>query len=164
MKRTIILAALILAASCVKEHTATPLQPGDHLPDFSVITLTGKAVSKEDLAGKPSVIILFSTTCPDCHRQLPEVETIHRTAGEAVGVLAIARDEERDAVVSFWNRAGLTMDVAAPGSREVYDLFDRGSRAGVPLVYLSDANGVIKGFTDDKKTLTANEMLSILMP
>ena len=164
MKRAIILAALILTASCVKEHTATPLQPGDQLPDFSVITLTGQTAGKDILAGKPSAIILFSTTCPDCHRQLPEMELMHAAAGEAVGVLAIARDEGREAVASFWNSAGLSMDVAAPGNRQVYDLFDRGSRSGVPLVYLADENGVIKGFTNDRKTLTANEMLTILIP
>ena len=157
-------AAAAMTSSCVKQYTGQALSPGDTLPQFTVTTIQSKTVKTSDLIGKPSAIILFSTTCPDCHRQLPEMERIHTAAGEAVGVLAIARDEGCDAVASFWKSAGLSMDVAAPGNRQVYDLFDRGSRSGVPLVYLADENGIIKRFTNDTKTLTANEMLSILIP
>lgn len=165
MKRQHVLAALAaftFLCSCVKEHRTSPVQPGEPLPDFSVITIDGRTVSKKDLIDKPSVIILFDTRCPDCIRQLPEIEAVHRETGEAVGVLAVAREEDRASVASYWESAGYTIDVAAPGDRKVYDLFDRGSRSGVPLVYLSDSGGKVLRVGTDKAVLTADEITTIL--
>lgn len=161
-------AALLLAAlaapACVKDGRGVPVGPGECIPPFSTMTLEGRTVTDRDLLGKPSVVIFFSTTCPDCHRQLPEAEAVHIAAGEDANVLAIAREEDRETVSAFWTRNGFTMPCAAPGDRRIYDLFDRGSRSGVPLVYLTDGKGVVIGFTDDRKTLPADEMLRILNP
>lgn len=116
----------------------------------------------ENLKGKPSIIILFETTCPDCHAQLPEIERLHNTSGETVNVLAIARGEKAAAVTAFWKAFGYSMPVAAPGNRTIYDLFDRGSQTGVPQVYISDTEGTVIGYADWKKTITSDEILTII--
>ena len=126
VKRLTNLAALLsfaLAASCVKDAPGVRLQPGDSLPEFRTVTLAGQDAGTATLLGKPSAVILFSTTCPDCHRQLPELESAWRDLGDIVNVLAVARDETAKTVSSFWSASGYTMSVAAPGDRKIYDLF-----------------------------------------
>jgi peroxiredoxin len=165
VKRLTTLTALLsfaLAVSCVKDTPGVRLQPGESLPEFSTVTLTGQNAGTRTLLGKPSAVILFSTTCPDCHRQLPELESAWKDLGDVVNILAVARNETQTTVSSFWNASGYTMPVAAPGNRNIYDLFDRGSRSGIPLLYLSDAEGTVLTLADDKAVLPAGEIIRTL--
>ena len=165
MKRIAAITALlsfILAPSCVKDTPGVRLQAGDSLPEFRTVTVTGQDAGTRTLLGKPSAVILFSTTCPDCHRQLPEAESAFRSLGDAVNMLAVARDETEKAVSPFWTASGYTIPVAAPGNRSVYDLFDRGSRSGVPLMFLSDSEGTVLKVADDSAVLTSEEIIRTL--
>lgn len=158
-----LLPALLLSSlSCTKESGGTRVQPGEPLPAFRTATVWGREVSTADFLGKPSVVILFDTRCPDCHRQLPELEAAWAAAGELVNVIAVARDEGREAVTGYWQQAGYTMPVAAPGDRRIYDLFDRGSGSGVPQMYISSPGGVVVGSADDTRVMTAEEISEIL--
>lgn len=162
MKRLSVITVFLFAVlSCVKDPAGKRIQPGESLPAFSVTTLEGKTVSTSDLLGKPSVVVFFSTTCPDCHRQLPEIESVWLAADGNVNVLAIARDEDRGTVSTFWSKKGFTMPCAAPGNRRIYDLFDRGSRSGVPLTFVADPEGTVLLVSDDTKVLSSQEILSI---
>lgn len=159
----ILLVLTFLACSC--ERTAVThlhLEPGEQLPRFTVRLLDGGNVSTTDLFGKPSLIVFFSTTCPDCHRQLPEVESAYAMAGEGAAFIVIARDEGPETVGKHWTENGYTIPVSAPGDRTVYDLFDRGSHSGIPLLFISDAQGVVRHTADDSAVLTAQEMTRIL--
>lgn len=163
MKRLSIIALFLPAVlSCVKDLAGERIQPGESLPAFSVTTLDGKTVSTSDLLGKPSAVILFSTTCPDCHRQLPELQDVFDDGLNQYNILAIAREETAGTVSDHWKENGYTMPAAAPGDRRVYDLFDRGSRSGVPLLYLSDAAGKVRAVADDKATLYRDDIRNIL--
>lgn len=163
MKRLSIITVFLLAVlSCVKDPAGERIQPGESLPAFSVTTLDGKTVSKSDLLGKPSAVILFTTTCPDCKRQLPEVETVWKLQQNNVNVLAIARDEDRTTISAYWQSAKYTMPASAPGNRKTYNLFDRGSRSGVPLLFLCDTRGTVVRVADDTETISSNEIISTL--
>ena len=154
------MALVMMAVSCdktAKEH----FQIGETLPEFSVTTLDGENLSTASLKGKPSIVVLFTSTCPDCHKQLPEIEEVFANHKADINVLAISRGEDAKTVEAFWEDRGFTMPVAAPGDRVIYDLFDRGSATGVPQVYISNLKGEIIGFTNDKKVLTADEILTI---
>ena len=159
----IILAACLLAVSCEQDTPVKDrLHVGEQLPQFSTNTIEGRNVSTLDLLGKPSVIMFFSTTCPDCHRQLPQIQSAFDRTSDIAAFLAIARDEKEDKVRVFWNEAGYTMPVAAPGDRTIYDLFDRGSQSGVPQVYVSDAKGMIVLTADDSAVLSMDDIVRIL--
>lgn len=152
----------LLVLSCVKDGKGERLREGEPLPVFSVTTLNGTRFTTEDLAGKPSAVILFDTRCPDCHRQLPELEKAWLDLGNEISVIAIAREEGEDAVRDHWKTAGYTMPVAAPGNRTIYELFDRHSGSGVPQLYLADPSGTVIGYADDSKVMTSDKITSIL--
>lgn len=149
--------------SCVKDKQSSPVGAGESIPPFATVTMKGQNVSDKDLLGKPSVVVFFSTTCPDCHRQLPEIESLWLAADGNVNVLAIARDEDRETVSTFWSKKGFTMPCAAPGDRRIYELFDRGSRSGVPLTFVADPEGTVLLVSDDTKVLSSQEILSITL-
>lgn len=153
---------LTVCASCVKEESRDALPEGERIPQFELTLLDGTDISSGDLLGRPSVLVFFSTTCPDCHRQLPEVESAYTVVGEGAAFIAIARDEGPETVGKHWTENGYTMPVSAPGDRTVYDLFDRGSHSGIPLLFISDAQGVVRHTADDSAVLTAQEMTRIL--
>ena len=89
---------LLLAPSCRKTEVEEHFQIGEMLPDFSVTTTDGKKVTTSDLKGKPSIVIIFTTTCPDCTAQLPEVETVFAAHKEDINVLAVNRGEKEEAL------------------------------------------------------------------
>ena len=162
--RKAFLATLILTAlpSCVKDHTGTCLQEGEQLPEFTAILTGGQTVTSDDLTKKPSLVILFTTTCPDCHRQLPEVQSAWELLSEDANFLAVARGEGCETVEAFWKASGLTIPVSAPGDRTVYDLFDRGSGTGVPQVYISATGGKVLLTGNDKSQLSATQIIKAL--
>lgn len=141
---------LMAALSCRREDPVrgTHLQVGEKVPEFSAVTLDGKAVSNRDLLGKPSVIVLFDSTCPDCQRQMPAIQDYHERSSGTVSFLAIARKDTPESAQEYWENHGYSIPVVAEGSRRLFDLFDRGSASGVPQVYLCDASGTVTGYYD----------------
>jgi thiol-disulfide isomerase/thioredoxin len=51
---------------------------GAKLPDFTLETTSGQRMSAADLAGKPALIVVWLTGCPDCRRTLPNVLALHK--------------------------------------------------------------------------------------
>lgn len=156
MRQLIITLAALSAVSCAKETGADRehVSVGETIPAFTVTTMDGATVSTSTLLGKPSVIVFFDTTCPDCHRQLPEIEKVWRAFKGSIGAIAIAREQGPVPVRDYWHGNGLTMPVAAPGNRETFNLFDRGSKSGVPQVYVTDKEGRVTLYGNDKSILT----------
>ena len=67
------------AASCTRDNEedayekSSIVKVGDEIPDFSVTNETG-TVGKGDLAGKKTLLVLFSSACEDCRVVLPVLE------------------------------------------------------------------------------------------
>lgn len=162
--RIITLFTLLLTFLCCTKRGESPghLRIGEPLPEFSTFTLDGQNVSTASLLEKPAVIVFFSTTCPDCHHQLPEVEIAYKNYKYQASFLAIAREENETTVRNFWTQAGYSMPVSAPGNRVIYNLFDRDSGSGVPQVYIADRDGIVTAFSNDRKLLFAEDFYSIL--
>lgn len=157
-----LLAALLLGA-CTTEQLPERIQPGERVPEFRTHTIGGVNVASSDLLGKPGLVVFFSTTCPDCKVQMPEVEAAYRRLGDDVAFLAIAREEDEQTVSRYWKDAGYTVPVAAPGNRDLYNLFDRGSGSGVPLVVFFNEEGYVTGSSDDKSLQEAYQIVDRLL-
>lgn len=132
-----------MLAACVGEPDGSVLGNGDLMPVFEVVTVQGDTVKSSDLQGTESVIVLFNTTCPDCQRELPQIEAQAQTEPE-VRYLCIARAESPDSVVRYWYLQRLTMQVAATPDRRVYNLF---ARSGIPRTYRFSSTQRLISFT-----------------
>jgi len=156
LRKVIITLAALSTVSCLKE-TGTDgkhVGVGEVIPAFTVTTLDGTTTGSDALLGKPSVIVFFDTTCPDCQRQLPEIEAVWRELEGSINAVAIAREQGPDPVRDYWSGNDLTMSVAAPGNRRTFNLFDRGSKSGVPQVFVTDKDGRVTLYGNDQKILT----------
>lgn len=154
-----IICLLTLIMSCVKEDPKDHIQPGESLPSFSTVTLSGERVSDKTLAGKPSLIIIFTTVCPDCQRQMPEIQAAYEKLGNEAGFLAINRGEDIRTVQKHMEENGYTIPAVAEGDRYLYNLFDRESMSGVPQIYISDKDRMVRHYHDDTRTIPAAEII-----
>lgn len=134
-----------MLAACVgdKEEPAWELPDGSPLPQFSVTTSTGDVVSTSTFSGRGGMIVLFNTSCPDCRRELPEVQRIYDAAtgaGSGEVYICIARDEGEASIAAYWEEAGLTLPYSPQPDREVYDLF---ASRGIPRIFLVSPDLVV---------------------
>lgn len=114
---------------------------GDELPTFTVSMNDGSLLSTSDLRGKPSLIVFFSTTCPDCQRELPGLDKRFLEHGEDTTFVAISREESFADVSAYWETHDLHIPFSAQPDRHVYSLF---AKKGIPRVYISDGNCVVQ--------------------
>ena len=145
------IAALLLAfgmmpAACITEETTAAPQdivvPGDALPPFAVVMHDGTTASPATLAGRVAVIAFFTTSCPDCRRELPKLDELYRSYGaDSVAFVCISRGEGPESVAAYWQEQGLALPFSAQTDRTVYDLFARG---GVPRIYIADREGTVR--------------------
>lgn len=96
----------------------------------------GSTLTTDSLRGKPSVIVLFSTTCPDCQRELPGINQRYLAHGADTTFVAISREQGDKEVSTYWAEHKLSLPYSAQEDRTVFELF---ARKRIPRIYVSDA-------------------------
>ena len=83
--------ALLLATGIVRRGGR--FDEGRVAPDFQVQSLRDdKSLSLADFSGKTLVVTFFSTSCPSCKRELPDLQELKAEAGDDVEFLVITND------------------------------------------------------------------------
>ena len=146
MKKMFYLIAPVFAvmAGCVGEdepEVRSIVEVGDRLPEFSVVLNDGSTLTTEMLRGAESMIVFFTTTCGDCRRELPRINT-YADAHPEVRVVCISRSQTQQQVEALWEEKGLTMPYSVQTDAGVYSMF---ATAGVPRVYTADASLDVTG-------------------
>ena len=139
--------AAVCSLSCIKDKpTGADLAVGDRIPEFHVTMNDGSSVTDRQLCEGISVIVFFTTECPDCRETLPVVQEIYDDYhAKGVSFVLVSREEVDETIAEFWDSQGLTMPYSAQKDRHVYELF---ARTRVPRVYICK-DGIIKAiFTD----------------
>jgi thiol-disulfide isomerase/thioredoxin len=115
------------------------VREGNLAPEFSALSLDGKAVTLQDLAGKPAVLVFWASWCGPCRQEMPHVNELVRAYGDQIRVMGINLGEAPDVV------AGVA------GAMDYPVLLDeRSTIAGryavrtIPLVVVLDAAGRIR--------------------
>ena len=135
----------LTACSMNDDDVITPedniVNVGDALPAFTVTMSDGTLLSSSELRGKPSLIVFFSTTCPDCQRELPGLNERYLKHGSDTTFVAISREEAQQDVQAYWSAHSLSLPYSAQRDRTVYSLF---ARKGIPRIYISDSHGIVR--------------------
>ncbi len=89
--RTWILALTIISVSVLfSAPLAAGNGVGDKAPDFSAATLDGTPVTLSDHLGKkPLHLIFWATWCPNCLKEIPEINRLQERLGNRLAILAI---------------------------------------------------------------------------
>lgn len=148
MKRCLHILLFVFAlSSCIKEQQkGADLGVGDKIPDFTVTMSDGTQVTGALLRKGVSVIVFFTTQCPDCQETLPHIQQIYNEYAEkGVRFALISREDSQTNISAYWEKNSLTMPYSAQEDRTIYELF---AKTRVPRIYLAK-DGIIRSlFTD----------------
>ncbi len=100
MKRTLLglcLATVAGFAAPAPRTKPTPppvLSPGDTVPPFEAEGLDGKTHSVTFPAGTDTVLLFFMSSCPACHRMIPEWNREYEKRPAKLQVIGVLMDQE----------------------------------------------------------------------
>lgn len=135
-----LLCAALMLTACVHEDEPdirSVIADGDPLPRFEVDLSDGTHFSSESPGENGSLILFFTTGCPDCQRVLPLIQQTSLMS-PLTRIVAISRAEGEEAVAAYWRENSLTLPYSAQKSADIYRLF---ATAGIPRVYIADREG-----------------------
>jgi thiol-disulfide isomerase/thioredoxin len=108
------------------------------LPDFALTDLSGKAIAKEDLAGRIVLVEFWATWCPPCRSTLSWLGDLKKRYGDKIVVVAIAIESEETDVREVAKSLNIPLRWGM-GTPEIARAF--GDVTAVPTMYLFDSNG-----------------------
>ncbi len=142
--RNRILFAIVIPMLFAASQSLAAGTVGDRAPDFSATTLEGKALSLAEYRGKTPVYLVFwATWCPNCLREIPEINALQQKFGDRMAILSInvGINDSAEAAREYREEHGMKYPV----------VFDEGSRissryaiAGTPTQLLIGSDGVIR--------------------
>ena len=136
----------------------------DALPDFDLLDLAGNRVKLSDFAGQSVFINFFTTTCPPCIREIPDLIAVHETyADRGFVVLGISLDIRGAGVVKKLVSNRQINYPIVMGNREVVVAY--GNIRAIPTSFLiNDRHELVKKWvgmvSHDQLTRSIEAMLS----
>ena len=123
------------------------VRKGNSLPALPVTTLDGNSETLSSLLepGRPTLVNLWATWCIPCRQEMPELERIHRLAGEGgVKVIGVSLDDAvtRDHVPGFVTEMGVTYPIVVAEAEFIRNFYTT-DNVIVPISLLLDAEGII---------------------
>ena len=137
------------------------IEVGDRVPQFSAEGLDGTSFNSTSFTGKRSLLVLFVTTCPDCRRELPQIEWVRSQTKDNPNILmaAISREEEKSVVQDFWESEGFSIPVYLDPDRSIFSKF---AGSTVPRIYIINKSGVVEWMAIENLIISQEELLAKL--
>ena len=134
LKQIIFIAFLFLFSMCIQDdpEEVFSLKPGDSLPGFSV----------QDNKG-----------CPDCRKELPEIEKAYQQFrdDESIRFIAISRSQGYESLTDYWIKNAFTLPYSA---QEDDFIFQKFASQNIPRIYIASPEGIIVFASDDSYIVT----------
>lgn len=122
--------------------TRTPPQPGERVVWPTVTLLDGQRWGPAQAAGRPMIVVFWSTTCPFCLRHNAHVEKLRRAAVRgSPGILTVARDRDPAVVSAYLARHGYGFPVTLDQGPMASAL---STRRVIPLSVVVDREGRLR--------------------
>lgn len=167
MKHIFILLYLISCISCINEKEEDPkiinyINVNDKLPAFTVQNAAGEKLETQDLTGNVTLLVFFVTTCPDCKRELPKIESVWKALKEVpyFRLVAISRQQTPDTVAAYWKEQQFTMPYYLDPDRKIYSLFANNT---IPRLYIIDRENTVTWMAVKDMELTAQQLIEKLI-
>lgn len=121
------------------------LEKGMMAPNFTLTSVDGETIELSSLRGKKVVLNFWTTWCPPCQEELPEIQAFAKTTEDksvvAIGVNLTGEESGKEAVHSFVKQSNLTYPILYDMNNVVQKLY---RIVVIPTTYILDENGVIK--------------------
>ncbi|MGG0719675.1 redoxin domain-containing protein [Robertmurraya massiliosenegalensis] len=113
---------------------------GATAPDFTLSTLDGKDIQLSNLKGKKIMLNFWTTWCPPCKAEMPDMQKFFTEAGDEIEILAVNIDTSYD-VAGFVEDFNITFPVLLDKDGKVMKEY---RILTIPTTYFIDKNGVIQ--------------------
>jgi peroxiredoxin len=145
LDRILIAAMLLLAAGLVWVVYPTLevriVNAGDTAPNFSIVTESGRMVTRSDFGGKLLVLNFWASWCPPCIDELPSLNQFaQQYKDQGVVVIGISNDKNESLYKRFLTQRHVAFDTARDPEADIsasYGTFQ------IPETYLIDRNGKV---------------------
>jgi len=110
-------AALLGASAAVAQTAAPPAAPtkGDVVPVFETLAIDGKAWKLDFPKGSKTVLLFFLSSCPSCHKMIPEWNRAYERRPKKLEVVGVLMDQEPP---GFWGTISIAFPVVRAPGRE----------------------------------------------
>lgn len=160
---TLILTLPLFFSSCLgdKDHpeqTENHVQVNDTLPDFTVKNAEGEELHTNELKGHVTLLVFFITTCPDCQRELPKIESLWETLKNDpdFALVTISRGETTATVNEFWKKQKFTMPFYLDPDKIAFLQF---ANSTVPRLYLTNQENKVIWMAIEELQITPEQIL-----
>jgi len=139
-----VISLLVAGRSADAAALAAPVDTGEVavLPDLTFTDLSGRVVSKADLAGRVVLVDFWATWCPPCHGALAWLGEVQKQHGDRVVVLTLALESDEAEVRKIASDLGLPFRW---GMRTPEILRQFGDVSAVPTLLIFDRAGKAAG-------------------
>lgn len=137
----LLLAAALFFTGCLAGAQPSP-KVGQAAPDLTLARLDGGQVRLSELRGKVVLLNFWSTTCPPCRAEMPDLDSVYAEVKDKGGVvLAIDQREAPDTVSRFVAELRLTFPVGIDSDGSLFSLY---GVQFLPTSFVVDKNGIIR--------------------
>ncbi|HEB01468.1 MAG TPA: redoxin domain-containing protein [Candidatus Portnoybacteria bacterium] len=96
---------LLTASPTIKQEqepaeTSSPIE-GSLAPLFTLENLKGQEIALEDLRGKKTLLVFFSTRCSWCIKEVPHLNELYEENKSDIEIMAISLGEAKNTVSNF---------------------------------------------------------------
>jgi hypothetical protein len=114
-------AAALLAAALAAAQVGAPTAPaqspsrGDVVPVFESLGVDGRPAKVDFPKGSKTVLLFFMSSCPSCHKMIPEWNRAYERRPKDVKVVGVLMDQEPP---GFWGTIAIAFPVLRAPGRE----------------------------------------------
>ena len=100
------------------------------------------------------LIAFVNTGCPDCRKELPEIESAYQQFkdNEIVRFIIISRSQGYESLTEYWTNNQLTIPYSAQENDAVFKKF---ASQNIPRIYIASPQGIIVFTSDDSSNVVA---------
>lgn len=116
---------------------------GGTAPDFELPSLDGQRVRLSQFRGRPVWINFWTTWCPPCRAEAPDMEAVYKEkgGGERFVLLAVDIGESPTTVRDYVAKAGLSYTIVLDLTTAVASRY---GVVGIPTHFFIDKDGIIR--------------------
>jgi len=70
-------------------------------PDFAIQTREGHMITRASLAGKPTLMVFWASSCEVCREELPKIHQLFKKTQGTLGVVAIGFLDGKEAIMGY---------------------------------------------------------------
>ena len=140
-------------------------QLGDHVPQFVLNDINGKAVSLAKYSGKVILLNFWASWCHACKSEMSSMNDLYRSLNsKGLEVVAVSVDSSEDSLKSFLSGRAIAFPILFDKNGEGY--FQQFHVFGLPATFLINRKGILvdkfMGSTDWDSPGVRNKILGIL--